>query len=159
MVRYTIIDHRWQGDAIGGLFFLATTTTVLYVWLFCMCPIEDHVISMVFYCFVASGLVGVAVIILINGFTYRYIDVDGNCLAIHEGFYYLIWHKKLVPRKQIRSVERYVDTRQGAFTHVPISGVRIHLYDGSSLALVESDGKTQHLQDVVEVQRILDLTN
>jgi hypothetical protein len=155
MAKYSVIDPRWLGDAIGGLVFLVATGVVLYVWATSMRPVPNRLMSAIVYYVILVALVGAVVAICAKGFTYRWTEVGNEGLVLHEGFYGLVWKTRVVPKSEIITVERYDYSRVGMFTHVPSSGLRVCLMDGSALVLAESDGEGKYHQECAEMRRAL----
>jgi hypothetical protein len=157
MIKCSVADKRYLGSLIGGGWFLLCTGVVLYAWATSIRPEPDRLASIIIYYFVLCVLALAVLGICYKGFTYRWTEVNGDGLIVHEGYYGLIWKSRIIPKSQITAVECYDDSRPGLFTHVPKSGIRICLNDSSAIVLAESDAKGNYHSKVIEMRRALGL--
>jgi hypothetical protein len=155
MAKYSITDPRWIAHVVGYGWFLIALLVVLYVWVSAMGAFPGHILSHVVYYGFLCLLVGGCVAICWAGFTYRRTDADENGIVVHEGYYALHWRHRSVLKSNISAVERYDRSTKGVFVPGMMSGIRVHLKDGSFLVLTETDGKGKLSHEVDELRRAL----
>lgn len=156
MSRASIVDPRWVGDLVGGSVFLLAAATAIYVWATSMHPLPRLSSAIVYYT-VLVILVLLLILICYAGFTYRWTEVYHDQLIVHEGYYALFWRTRVIPKSQIAAMEQYDRSRQGAFTHIRASGIRIRLVDGTQIVLAESDGEGHYKHEWDELRETLNL--